>query len=359
MRTRFFVVAGTIASTLAIAGCKQEAKAPEPVRPVLSTLLQPAASASTVAVGTVQPRYETNLGFRVLGRLIARPVNVGDLVAEGQTVAAIDPTALELAVRSAKADLSKAEALLENAIGTEERKRILIRTDATTKQTLDDAEQVRAGAQASTARARANLTKAIEQLGYAQVKADFAGVVTSVGAEVGQVASPGQSIVTVARPDVREAVVDIGADFPVPLTVGLPFAVSLQLLPAVQVEGQIREIAPQADQITRMRRIRIALNDPSEGFRLGSTITARLNEGHHSSVLRVPASAVLKRGAESFVWVIDPSTNTVSLRAVDLSEEEGRIRVTGGLSSGARIVTAGIHSLKQGQQVRIEQEATP
>ena len=91
MRTRFLVVASTIASTLAMAGCKQEAKAPEPVRPVLSAVLQPAASGSTVAVGTVQPRYETNLGFRVLGRLIARPVNVGDLVAEGQTVAAIDP----------------------------------------------------------------------------------------------------------------------------------------------------------------------------------------------------------------------------------------------------------------------------
>jgi RND family efflux transporter MFP subunit len=324
---------------------------------VLSTILQPAASGSTVAVGTVQPRYETNLGFRVLGRLIARPVNVRDLVAEGQTIAATDPTALELAVRSAKADLLKAQALLENAIGTEERKRILIKTDATTKQTLDDAEQVRAGAQASTARARANLTKAIEQLGYAQVKADFAGVVTAVSAEVGQVVS-GQSVVTVARPDVREAVVDIGADFPVPLTVGLPFTVSLQLLPAVQVQGQIREIAPQADQMTRMRRVRIALNDPPESFRLGSTITASLSNGH-SSVLRVPESAVLKEGADTFVWVIDAPTSTVSLHKVDVTEDEGGIRVTGGLAVGARIVTAGIHSLKQGQQVRIEQDATP
>ena len=191
MRTRFFVVASTIASALAMAGCNQEAKAPEPVRPVLSAVLQPVESGSTVAVGTVQPRYETNLGFRVLGRLIARPVNVGDLVAEGQMVAAIDRTALEFAVQSARADLSKSQALLENAIGTEERKRILIKTDATTKQALDDAEQVRAGAQASTARTRANLTKAIEQLGYAEVKADFAGVVTAVSAEVGQVVSGG------------------------------------------------------------------------------------------------------------------------------------------------------------------------
>ena len=307
-------------------------------------MIEPAASGSTAAVGTVQPRYQTNLGFRVLGRLIARPVNVGDLVAEGQTITAIDPTALELAVQSAKADLSKAEALLENAIGTEERKRILIKTDATTKQMVDDAEQVRAGAQASTSRARANLAKAVEQLGYAQVKADFVGVVTAVSAEVGQVVSPGQSVVTVARPDIREAVVDIGADFPVPLTVGLPFTVSLQLLPA--------------DQVTRMRRVRIALNDPPESFRLGSTITARPSKAY-SRILRVPPSAVLKKGAETFVWVVDDPTSTVSLHKVDLSEGEGGIRVTGGLAAGTRIVTAGIHSLEQGQQVRIQEESTP
>jgi RND family efflux transporter MFP subunit len=164
--------------------------------------------------------------------------------------------------------------------------------------------------------------------------------------------------VTVARPDVREAVVDIGADFPVPLTVGLPFTVSLQLLPAVQVQGQIREIAPQADSVTRMRRVRIALNDPPESFRLGSTITAKPSGGH-SSVLRVPASAVLKEGAETFVWVIDAPTSKVSLRKVELSEDEGGIRLTDGLTVGARIVTAGIHSLKQGQQVRIEPDSTP
>jgi RND family efflux transporter MFP subunit len=306
----------------------------------------------------VQPRYETNLGFRVLGRLIARPVNVGDLVAEGQTIAAIDPTTSELALQGAKADLVKAQAALENASGSEERKRILIKSDATTRQLLDDAEQVRAGAQASVARAQANLAKATEQLGYTKVKADFAGVVTAVGAEVGRVVKPGEGVVTVARPDVREAVVDIGEDFPVTLTVGLPFTVSLQLLPEVQVQGHIREIAPQADQVTRLRRVRIALNDPPESFRLGSTVTARPSHGQ-SSVLRVPASAVLKKGAETFVWVIDAPTSTVSLRKVEFSEDEGGIRVTGGLSNGARIVTAGIHNLKQGQQVRIEQDATP
>ncbi len=358
MMTRALALGSIFALALVLAGCKQETKGEEPVRPVLSHVLKPTAPGNTQAVGTVQPRYETNLGFRVLGRLIARPVNVGDLVAEGQTIAAIDPTVLELAVQSAKADLSKAQAVLENASASEERKRILIKTDATTKQTLDDAEQMRAGAQASTARAQANLTKAIEQLGYAQVKADFAGVVTAVAAEVGQVVSPGQRVVTVARPEIREAVVDIGEDFPVPLKIDLPFAVSLQLRPALQVQGQIREIAPQADSVTRMRRVRISLTDPPESFRLGSTVTARPNNSENS-VLRVPTSAVLTRDSQNFVWVVDPLTGTVSLHKVDLAEDEGGLRVTDGLPEGARIVTAGIHSLKPGQQVRFEQDLAP
>jgi RND family efflux transporter MFP subunit len=358
MKKRAMMAAGTFASALALAGCQQEAKAPEPVRPVLSMVLEPSGSDGTVAVGVVEPRYKTNLAFRVLGRLTARPAYVGDLVSEGQAVGTIDATALELAVRLAKAELAKAEAQLATARATEERQRTLITSDATTKQTVDNAEQARAGADASLAHAQANLTKAIEQLGYAQLRADFAGVVTAVGAEVGQVVSPGQNVVTVARPDIREAVVDIGEDFPVPLEIGLPFTVGLQLLPAVQVEGRIREIAPQADSLTRLRRVRIALNNPPESFRLGATVTAKLGN-QQNPILRLPASAVLARDGANFVWVVDQPASTVSLHKVDLATDQAGARVTDGLVPGARIVTAGIHSLKPGQQVRIEQDQKP
>ena len=257
--TRAIIIVGVIAVSLSTAGCKQETQAQEPVRPVLSTVVEPTESSSTKAVGSIEPRYKTDLSFRVLGRLIARPVNVGDTVARGEIVAAIDPTALELAVRSAKADLSRSQAQLANASATEQRQRTLTATDTASKEVLDNAVQLRAGAQAAVARAQADLTKSTEQLSYAQVKADFGGVVTAVSADVGQVVSPGQTVVTVARPDVREAVVDIGPDFPVPLSVGLPFTVSLQILPTVHVEGRIREIAPQADPVTRTQRVRIAL----------------------------------------------------------------------------------------------------
>lgn len=357
MMKRSIIIASIFAALLAT-GCKQETTAPEPVRPVLSILVEPARSSDTAAAGTVEPRFKSDLGFRVLGRIIARPVDVGDSVYEGQTVAAIESTALELAVRAVRAELSNSQAQLANASATEARQRTLITTDTIAKQTLDNAVQARAGAEASVARAQANLTKVLEQLGYAQLKSDFAGVVTAVGAEVGQVVSPGQSVVTVARPDIREAVIDIGPDFPVSLEIGLPFTVSLQLLPTVRVEGQIREIAPQADPVTRTHRVRIALNDPPPSFRLGATVTARLSNDQ-SSILRVPESAVLTKEDQNFVWVVDPTAHTVSLQKIDLSRDEGGIRVTGGLEPGTRIVIAGVHSLKQGQQVRIDQEAAP
>jgi RND family efflux transporter MFP subunit len=357
MTGRWIIVGAVFAACAVTAGCKEKMEAREPVRPVLSTLVEPMRSANTTVAGTIEPRYKTDLGFRVLGRLIARPVNVGDLVAKGQTVAAIDPATLQLDLHSAIADVSKSQAQLTNASAAEQRQRTLITTDATTKAALEKVEQERAAAQAVVERARADLTKAHDQLGFAQLKSDFAGVVTAVGAEVGVVVSAGQNVVTVARPDIREAVVDIGADFPVPLRTGLPFRVSLQLDPSIHVEGQIREIGPQADSVTRTRRVRISLNNPPETFRLGTTVTAMVS-GEQNAILRLPASAILTKDRETFVWIVDPSASTVSRHKIEIARDEEGIRVTDGLSAGARVVTAGIHSLKEGQQVRIEQEAT-
>ncbi len=126
-----------------------------------------------VAVGVVEPQYKTNLAFRVLGRLTGRPVSVGDFVSEGQTVGAIDSTALELAVRSAKAELTKAEAPLATAKATEERQRTSSQPTPPQRQTLDNAEQARAGAAASVAHAQANLIKAHRATGLCPAQGRF------------------------------------------------------------------------------------------------------------------------------------------------------------------------------------------
>ena len=345
-----------ISACASIAGCQEKANAPEPIRPVLSMLVAPLEATNVAVVGTVQPQFKTDYGFRMLGRLIARPVNIGETVEKGQALAAVDPFAAELAVRSALAELSTAQGQLANASGIAERQRTLIETGATTKATLDSAEQSNAAAQAAVIRAQSNLTKAREQLGYAKIMAEYSGVVTAVGVQVGQIVAPGQTVVTIARPDIREAVIDIADDLASALQIGMPLAVTLQLDPRLRADGKVREIAPQADSVTRTRRVRITLGAPPETFRLGSTITT-LIPGKPARGFLLPATAILATDGKSSVWLVDPATDSVTRREVLLvANDDGSVDVTSGIEAGARVVTAGVHHLKEGQKVRLEQE---
>ena len=188
--------------------------------------------------------------------------------------------------------------------------------------------------------------------------AEYGGVVTAVSVQVGQIVNPGQTVVTVARPDIREAVIDVSEDLVGALRIGMPLTVTLQLDPRNRASGKVREIAPQADQVTRARTIRITLESPPETFRLGSTITA-LIPGRRARGFRLPATAILTRDGKSSVWLVDPATRSVALREVQVTpNDDGSVNVTSGIEAGTRVVTAGVHHLKEGQKVRLEQEAT-
>lgn len=350
----------TLGPLLLLGACdKPQTPEAKPVRPVLSMIVAQSSADALELAGTVQPRVQTAFAFRVLGRMIARPVNVGDLVGQGAVLAAIDPIALELAARAAAADLASSQAQLANAAGVEERQAQLLKTDATTQALYDTASQALASAKASVTRAQAALAKANEQLGYAVLKSDFAGVVTAVGAEVGQTVSPGQTIVNIAEPALRDAVIDVPDADAGALALGARFKVALQLDPAIEAAGAIREIAPESDAATRTRRVKIALDDPPDTFRLGSTITARL-ASNAAAAVRLPLSAVLEKDGRAQVWIVDPKTLTVSLRPVKIAREsDGFVDVDGGIDPAMRVVTAGVHSLVEGQSVKIDGEAAP
>jgi RND family efflux transporter MFP subunit len=359
MAIRMSGIFGVIAACAVVAGCQQKASAPGPTRPVMSMVVSAVQTTNVAIVGTVQPQIKTDFSFRMLGRLTARPVNVGDPVEKGQVLAAVDPAALELAVRSAMAELSTAQAQLANASGTEDRQRTLLETSATTKATFESAEQGKAAAQSAVIRAQSNVTKAHEQLSYTQVSADYAGVVTAIGAEVGQIIAPGQTVVTVARPDIHEAVIDVADDLASALRIGMPLVVTLQLDPKIRADGKIREIAPQSDPVTRSRRVRITLDAPPATFRLGTTVTT-LIPGRPVRGLRLPSTAILTKAGTTSVWLVDPSTNAVTLQDVQSEPNaDGSVDVVSGLEAGTRVVTAGVHHLKEGQKVRIEQESAP
>lgn len=353
--TRLLVLPLAVALLLQT-GCRESRDEPAAsARPVLSTVVGNEARSSLTLVGTIEPRFRTDLSFRVLGRVIARDVEVGDLVRKGQRVAALDPIALELAVRSQRATLSNAQAQLANASAIERRQQTLRDRAVSSPATFEVAEQTRIAAQAEVIRAQSSLTKAQEQLGYAQLQSDFDGVVTAINAEVGQVVSPGETVLTIARPDVREAVIDIPESVNGMVKTETVFYVALQLDERIRVTGTVREVAPEADSVTRSRRVRITLENAPDTFRLGTTVTATLKGGTGSdNAVRLPPSAVLERNDQSLVFVIDEATGMVSERPVTIaSRNEYAVIVSEGLGPGTRVVTAGVKSLSPGQKVKI------
>ncbi|MGX5799962.1 efflux RND transporter periplasmic adaptor subunit [Bradyrhizobium sp. Arg314] len=338
----------------ALAACsRSEEKPPEIIRPVLSMVVEPKTVETFGFAGTVQPQYSADLAFRLLGRVVSRDVKVGDLVTKGTTIAALDPTALELAVQASKADLSNAQAQFTNAAASEDRQRQLLASANTSQATFDAAKQARQAAEAGVERANAGLAKSQEQLGYARLFSDFDGVVTAIGAEVGQTVSPGQTVVTVARTDPREAVVDIPDQLTGDLAVGTPFEIILQSLPTIKTDARLREVAPQSEGATRTRRVRLTLVNPPLAFRLGSTITAtRMTKV--TPTIELPMSALLEKDGAEKVWIVDPQSSSVSAREIKIASKNGSsFTVAEGLEAGMRIVTAGVHSLSEGQKVKV------
>lgn len=345
-----------VAVPLALSACKKEEPAAV-VRPVLTTVVALQTSRVLGFAGTVEPQYHASLGFQVMGRIITRDVKVGDLVVKAQQLAALDPTVLEFAMRSAQADLSNAQAQLGNATATEARQRILFEQNTTSSAQYELVQQAREAAAAAVTRARANLAKAEKQLGYAQLRAEFDGVVVAVDAEVGQVVSPGQTVITVARPDVREAVVDVSEDVNGSLQPGALFDLALQIDSGIKTTGRVREIAPQADSSTGTRRVRITLDNPPGMFRLGTTVTATLT-AKIAPQIELPVSALMEKDGKSMVWVVDPATNKVALRDVRIAGRTDRaVRIADGLAPGTQVVIAGVNSLVPGQLVKISERA--
>ncbi|OAI43246.1 hypothetical protein AYO41_02440 [Verrucomicrobia bacterium SCGC AG-212-E04] len=343
-----------IAALAGLTACHRRAAAPAPqIRPVLSIVVAPASAKDASFAGTVEARYESSLSFRVLGRMVARDVSVGDKVEKGARLAALDGTPFQFALRNAEADLARAEAQLKLARVNEARQRQLFNGGVNAKAEFEAAQHELESAEAAAVAATANVAKVREQLGYAELHAEFSGVVTATKAEVGQVVQPGQEVLRVVRPEEREAVVDVPDNIASSLHLGTGFIVTSEAEPANRISGQVREIAPQADQATRTRRVRVSLVDPPLSLRLGSIVnaTTRMNVADQE----VPSSAVLERDGKTFVWLVDPTTNQVSMTEVKVGvREASSFQVTEGLAPGARVVTAGVHSLSSNQVVKIE-----
>lgn len=347
--------AAALALVLALAGCGEapEAKAPEP-RPVRTvTASSRTASDAVTLTGQVEAQNEAAYGFRISGRIIERLVNVGDRVKPGQVLARLDPQDEQNAVRSAQAALSAANANLSQTRNQYERQRQLLARGFTPRAQYEQAEQAFLNARSQVEDAEARLRMAEDRLGFTELKADSAGVVTQRRAEPGEVVQTGQPVVEVARQDGRDAVFEV----PAALLSSLPgdpvVEVTLAGDPAARATGRVREVAPQADPVTRTFRVRVGLIDPPEALRLGTTVIGRVVVDG-GPVIELPASALTRLNDKPAVWVVDPKAQTVALRAVEvLRFTPATVTLSEGIKPSEIVVTAGVQALHPGQKVRL------
>jgi len=347
---RFVVVLAVLLSA-----CSDDPPPPEPVRPVLS--VQAAARDQQQLgrfAGNIEARYTSTLGFRVSGRIAKRAVDVGDRVAAGDLLATLDPTDQQNQLRSSQGDLARVQAQWINAQANARRQQALFDRGVGAQAQLDVALTDQKTAGASLEQARAAVDQARDQLNYSELRADHAAVVTDWQVEAGQVVSAGQEVVTLARPDIKEAVIDLPAGLVESLAPDVEFQVASQLQPQVTTLARIREIEPQANSGTRTRRARLTLAQTPAEFRLGTAISVTLSAATEPRV-ELPLSSLLEQQGKTSVWVIDTQQQTVSLRPVEvLSRSADTVVLGSGVAVGERIVSAGVNSLKPGQKIKLD-----
>ncbi|MBV6289484.1 efflux RND transporter periplasmic adaptor subunit [Pseudomonas aegrilactucae] len=341
-----------------LVACGDKQQRVEPVRPVLSQVVQAQSQESLGRfAGSIQARFESTLGFRVGGRIARRWVDVGAAVKPGDTLATLDPTDQQNQLRAAEGDLAKVQAQWINAQANARRQQQLFDRGVGAQAQLDIAQTDLKTTGASLEQAKAALSQARDQLGYSRLQADHPAVVTAWQAEAGQVVTAGQGVVTLARPDIKEAVIDLPAGLAEQLSGEVRFVVAAQLDPSISTTAALREIEPQADAATRTRRARLTLADTPEAFRLGTAISVTLSSAikPHSEL---PLTALQEVDGQSRVWIVDPQQLTVSSREVNVLQRlADTVVLSAGVEAGERVVTAGVNSLKPGQKVKIDEES--
>lgn len=339
---------------LLIAGCSEPPSYPP--RPVLTVRVEPYLDEVIGHfAGSIQPRHEVLLGFRVGGRITRRLVDVGQHVEAGTLLAELYPGEWRNTLLARRGDLAEVAARYANADSEARRQQQLFASGVGSKAQLEQARTRLNKLAADLEQARSAERVASDQLSYSRLYSDSAGVVTAWHAEVGQVVVAGQGVLSVARAQARDAVLDLPAELVEHLPSDVRFRVRAELEPKVEINGVIRELAPQADAKTRSRRVRLRLDRTPPEFHLGTSVLVELSKPVPPRS-RLPASALLEREGRSLVWVVDPQHAQVTLRDVQvLARQKGTIVIGEGLGRGERVVIAGVGSLREGQQVRVDE----
>jgi RND family efflux transporter MFP subunit len=336
-----------------------ETKRSEPPRPVRTIVVGATAMGDAQFLpGEVRPRHEQRLGFRVGGKIATRKVEVGDIVKAGQVLATLDSQDVLPQIQAQAAQLASARANTKFQQSDLQRQQELRDKGFISAAAIQRQELGADTAVAQEQAAASVLANAQNALKFQTLRADRAGVVIGIDAEVGSVVSSGQSVVRIAQLGEKEVLVNVPERSVSSLRDARGIAVEIDALGAKPFAAKLRELAPTADAASRTYPARLTLNDPNDEVKLGMSANVRLDLGQ-AQVLVIPLTAIISRDGQARVWVVDPTTQTV--RSVEITTgamAQDGIVVSKGLAPKDIVVTAGANLLVQGQKVLMPASAS-
>src|SRR5438094_187197 len=305
--------------------------------------------------GIIGARVQSNLGFRVAGKIVERLVNAGQQVKAGQPLMRIDQTDLRLALTAKRNAVAAARASVVQADADEQRYASLLKEGAIARQRYDQAKAASDTAEAQLAAAEAEARVAGNEAAYSVLVADADGTVVETLGEPGQVVSAGQTVVRLAQAGPREAVVALPET--IRPAIGSMAEASVYGSDERRYTAHLRQLSDSADAQTRTYEARYVLDGEAAAAPLGATVTVRLPSQADEPEIQVPLGAVLDDGRKTGVWILDRATSTVRFRPVKLVRVSGETAVISGLSSGDPVVSLGAHLLQEGARVRTASES--
>lgn len=359
----YAAVAAAICVT-SLAGCNHKQEADPRTEPGLVRVAVVGSSQGETRAftGVVTARVQSNLGFRVPGKITMRLVDTGQFVHAGQLLMTIDPTDLNFAVTARTQTVAAAKAKAVQAASDEARYRGLVKTGAISASTYDQVKATSEAAQADLQAAEAQAQVAKDEGDYSKLFADSDGTVVDTLGEPGQVVAAGQTVVKLAHAGPREAAVDL----PETVRPALGSIADATIFGGTgHVPARLRQLSDAADPQTRTFEARYVLSGADAKAPLGSTVTIRLDfpersdriEPNHRNTIEVPVAALVDRGSGSGVWVLHQPASTVSFQHVQVQQlgEETAV-LSSGVEPGDAVVALGAHLLHEGQQVRVQEE---
>lgn len=331
---------------------KEPAAEQAPAQPVLVTLVQyQGITQPHTFAATIRARIESDLGFRVNGKVAKRLVQNGDVIRKGQPLLVLDPIDLKLQLEAAEAEMRAATTSLAQAEADEGRQVALQKSGWSTPATLDKARAAAGDARGRLTRAQRAAELARNALDYATLEADADGVITATPVEPGMVISAGQPAVRLSRLNELEALVALPETF-VERARSAHGSLALWSVPGHSYEVTLRELSPAADSATRTYAARYTIVNLDEAVRLGMSATLTLTEASSERAARLPLTALFNHGRGPSVWVVDDA-GRLTAHNVTVARYEGQSAlIASGVSDGEYVATLGVEKLDEGVVVR-------